>query len=74
MISTQQMRVLLRIPESHDLKSHDGIINITTGESSAVFYEKDSSGQNVAKYAVAVTDDFSGGGSVSWTKTLLGGQ
>ena len=73
MISSRQMRVLLRIPEAHALKSHDGIINITTGESCTDFYEKDSAGKAIAKYAVTVTDDFSGGGSVTWKKTLLEG-
>jgi hypothetical protein len=65
------VRIILRIPEAHEFRSHDGIINITTGEDVRDYYQRDETGKLIARYRVAIEAAMDGSGSITWTKQKI---
>ncbi|MOA51166.1 hypothetical protein D3C78_1742770 [compost metagenome] len=68
-LNTDLLKEILNIPKNHELRSGDGLMCITTGESTWSFYEKNAVGEMVASYWVVETNDFAGSGSITWTRT-----
>jgi hypothetical protein len=68
-VNRTELKKFLRIPDEHEFKSGDGMIEITVGVDTWNYYEIDQSGKTVAHYLVVQTTDFEGGGSLTWKKT-----
>ncbi|EKT4479062.1 hypothetical protein QEL91_004798 [Pseudomonas putida] len=71
-VNTKELKKFLRIPDQHEFRSGDGVMEITAGVDTWNFYEIDENGKTIAHYLIVETHDHEGSGSLTWKKTKKG--
>ena len=71
-MNNTELKKFLGIPDQHEFKSGDGVMEITAGVETWNYYEIDQNGKTIAHYLIVETRDYEGSGSLTWKKTKKG--